>query len=87
MNYLIARLDGQVVASAFAYATEDMVGVYGISTLPQFRRRGFGTTLVRAAVALCPDLPVSVYPDPPSVSMYTSSNFTRAKEIAVWRRN
>jgi GNAT superfamily N-acetyltransferase len=86
MHYLNARLGGQVVASTGAYATEDMLGIYGISTLPPFRRRGYGTALVHAAVALRPDLPVSVYPDPPSVPMYTCWGFTRAKEIAVWRK-
>jgi hypothetical protein len=41
--------------------------------------------LVHAAVALRPDLPTSVHPDPPSVPMYTCWNFSRAKEIASWR--
>ncbi len=85
MYYLNARLGGQVVASTSAYATEDMLGIYGISTLPAFRRRGYGTALVHAAVALRPDLPASVHPDPPSVPMYTSWGFTRANEIAAWQ--
>jgi GNAT superfamily N-acetyltransferase len=86
VHYLNARLDGRVVASTIAHATEDMLGIYGISTLPGFRRRGYGTALVRAAVALRPDLTASVHPDPPSVPMYTPWGFTPAGEIAVWRR-
>ena len=85
MCYLNARLDGQVVASTIAYATADMLGIYGISTLPAFRRCGYGTALVHAAVALRPDLPASVHPDPPSVPMYSCWGFTPAGEIAVWR--
>ncbi len=84
--YLNARLDGQVVASTIAYATEDMLSIYTISTLPPFRRRGYGTALVHAAVALRPDLSASVYPDPPSVPMYTCWGFTRANEVAAWRK-
>ncbi len=86
MYYLNARLAGQVVASTIAYATDDMLGIYGISTLCQFRRRGYGTALVHAAVALRPDLPASVHPDPPSVPMYTCWGFVRAREIAAWRK-
>ena len=86
MHYLNARLGGQVVASSIAYATADMLGIYGISTLPAFRRRGYGTALVHAAVALRPDLPASVHPDPPSVPMYTGWGFNRAKELGIWRK-
>ena len=80
------RVAGKVVAGTIAYATEDMVGIYAISVLAPFRRRGYGTALVHAAVALRPDLPVSVYPDPPSVPMYTRWGFSRAEEIACWLR-
>lgn len=86
MYYLNARLAGQVVASTIAYATDDMLGIYGMSTLPAFRRRGYGTALVHAVVALRPDLPVSVHPDPLSVPMYTCWRFAPAGEIASWGR-
>jgi GNAT superfamily N-acetyltransferase len=86
MYYLVARLDGQVVASTIAYVTDDMVGIYGLSTLPRFRRRGYATALVRASVALRPDLPVSVYPDPETVPIYTGMGFVRGGDIAVWQK-
>ena len=85
MYYLNARLGDEVVASTSAYATEDLLGIYGISTLPAFRRRGLGTALVHAAVALRPDLPTSVHPEPSSLPMYTGWGFVRAGEIAAWR--
>ncbi|MCC6456020.1 MAG: GNAT family N-acetyltransferase [Caldilineaceae bacterium] len=86
MYYLNARLDGQVVAGVIIHATEDMVGIYGISTLPKFRRRGYASALVRASLALRPELPVSVFPDPVSVPIYTDVGFVAAGEIAIWRR-
>lgn len=86
MHYLIARLDGRVVASTIAYATTDMLGIYGISTVPDFRRRGYATTLVRAAVSLRSDLPVSVQPDPESVRIYTDTGFVPAGQVAAWHK-
>lgn len=86
MHYLLARLDGRVVASTIAYATADMLGIYGISTLPEFRRRGYATALVRAVVSLRPDLPVSVQFRPESARIYTDSGFVRAGQIAVWHK-
>ena len=86
MFYLNARLGGEVVAGTIGYVAENMLSIYAISVLPAFRRRGYGTLLVHAAVALRPDLPVSVFPDPPSVPMYTPWGFSRADEIACWLR-
>lgn len=84
MTYLLARLDGQVVAGMIAYATANMLGIYAISTLPAFRRRGYATALVRAATSLQPDLPVSVQPRPPSARIYTDLGFVLAGQIAMW---
>lgn len=86
MRYLIARLNGRVVASTIAYATRDVLGIYGISTVPEYRRRGYATALVRATVSLRTDLPVSVQPDPESVAMYTNSDFVPAGQVAAWRK-
>lgn len=85
MVYLNARLDGQVVSSTIAYITDGMVGIYGLSTLPGFRRRGYARALVQASVALRPDCAASVYPDPPTVPIYTEIGFERGGTIAVWR--
>jgi hypothetical protein len=84
MYYLNARLNGQVVAGVILHATEDMVGIYGISTLPPYRRRGYAGALVRAGLALRPELPVSVFPDPVSLPIYTDVGFAAAGEIAIW---
>jgi len=86
MHYLIARLDDRVVASTIAYATKDVIGIYGISTLPEFRRRGYATALVREGISLRLDLPVSVQPDPDSVRIYTDSGFVPVGQVAAWHK-
>ncbi len=86
MHYLIGRFRGRPVASAIAYATPDMLGIYGISTLPKFRRRGYATALVRAAVCLRTDLTVSVQPTPESRRIYTDLGFVPAGQIAAWHK-
>lgn len=90
MFYLNARLGGEganeVVAGVIIYATADMLGVYGISTLPRFRRRGYASALMRAATALRPDLPMSVFPDPDTLPIYHRLGFTHAGEIGFWTR-
>ncbi len=85
MHYLMARVDGRVVASTIAHVTGDMLGIYGLSTLVGHRRRGYARALVHASVALRPDLAASVFPDPPSVPIYTDVAFRPAGEIAVWK--
>jgi hypothetical protein len=85
MYYLNARLDGKVAASVIIHASEDMTGVYGISTLIPYRRRGYASALMRAALALRPDLPMSVFPDPVSLPVYSMIGFERAGEIAIWQ--
>jgi GNAT superfamily N-acetyltransferase len=87
MDYLIGWLDGKVVTSVIIHATEDMLGIYGLSTLLQYRRRGYAAALIQAAVALHPELATSVHPDPPSVPIYTRIGFVAAGDLAMWRLN
>lgn len=86
MHYLMVRVDGRVVASSIVYITEDMLGIYGLSTIPGYRRRGYATSLVRASAALREDLPASVQPDPATVGMYAPLGFAPAGHIASWKR-
>ena len=85
MYYLNARREDEVVAGVIIHATEDVLGVYGISTLPRLRRRGYASALMRAATALRPDLPMAVFPDPDTLPIYQVLGFISAGEIGIWR--
>ena len=87
MYYLNARMEDKEVAGVIIHATADMLGVYGISTLPRWRRHGYASALMRAATALRPDLPMSVFPDPESLPIYSVLGFTPAGEIGFWLRD
>ncbi len=85
MVYLNARFDGRVVVSTIVHASDGIAGIYGLSTVPAFRRRGYATALVRTAVNLNPELPTCVLqPDPPSIPIYTGSGFVPARETRSW---
>jgi GNAT superfamily N-acetyltransferase len=47
----VAYVGGKVAAIAAMVAAADAIGVYSLATLPEFRRRGYGEALLRAASA------------------------------------
>jgi ribosomal protein S18 acetylase RimI-like enzyme len=55
LNLLVARRDGENVATAFGFDHDGDCGIYNVGTLEHARRRGIGTaltsTLVRDAIA------------------------------------
>lgn len=46
--YALARIDDTPAAIAYGVLERDTLGVYGVATLAQFRRRGASTALLRA---------------------------------------
>jgi N-acetylglutamate synthase len=49
-NYL-GYFGGKPVATSIRIRTGDVAGLYFVSTIPQFRRRGFGEAMTRRAIA------------------------------------
>jgi GNAT superfamily N-acetyltransferase len=47
---LLGEVDGQAVASSMAVVTDHLVGTYNVAVEAPFRRRGFGTAMVIAAI-------------------------------------
>ncbi|MEU4173349.1 GNAT family N-acetyltransferase [Streptomyces sp. NPDC026665] len=50
MTAYLGEVDGEPVATAFAVRVRDYVGVFNISTLPQFRRGGYGRAITAAVL-------------------------------------
>jgi GNAT superfamily N-acetyltransferase len=51
LAYLVGFCDGRPVATAMMYRVGPTACVAGVATLPEYRGRGFGTTVTAAAVA------------------------------------
>lgn len=47
---LLGEVEGEAVASSMAVVTDDLVGIYNVAVEIPFRRRGFGTAMVWAAI-------------------------------------
>ena len=84
IHYVVGHLGDDVVVSGVTYASADMVGIYGISTPPEFRRRGYGRFLVEHFMGAHAGSSLGVWPDPVYVSIYTDSGFLIGGEIAAW---
>ncbi len=48
---VLARIDGEAVATAMTVMTADAIGIYAVSTLPEHRGKGLGAAVTWAAVA------------------------------------
>jgi hypothetical protein len=85
MTMLMGRVDGRVVSAAMSYRVDDLVGIYGVTTLPSARRRGYGSALTAALVD--PDAHASLSPSPMAEGMYRQLGFERVGELTMWRAN
>jgi len=86
MRYLAGRADGRIVTSAIAYVGNDVVGIYAVSTLPAYRRRGYGKAITRAAAMSAPELGVTISPDVVARGIDTELGFRKIAEYTPWLR-
>ena len=81
----MGRVDGDVVSVSMAYVSDEIVGVYGVATLPEYRRRGYAQALTRAAVQSGLGLPALLQPSPMAESMYERMGFYEIGRLQMWR--
>lgn len=86
MLMFLGRVDGRPVAAAMGYRTEDVVGVFGVTTVASARGRGYGSALTRAAMATETGLPSILAPSEEGASMYRRLGFEQVGELSIWVR-
>ena len=84
MRYFVVSVAGRVVTSAIAYVGDDIVGIYGVSTLPEYRRRGYGKAITWAAAMSAPELDVAVSPDEEARGIERELGFRKIAEYRAW---
>lgn len=82
----LGRVEGRAVAVAMAYAGERVTGVYGVATLPTYRRRGYGAALTWQATRVNPAVPAVLNPSALGLGMYQRMGFEQFAEFAFWVR-
>jgi GNAT superfamily N-acetyltransferase len=85
MTMLMGRVDGRAVSAAMSYRVDGMVGIYGVTTLPAARRRGYASALTAALID--PGAPASLSPSAMAEGMYGQLGFERVGELTMWQAN
>jgi ribosomal protein S18 acetylase RimI-like enzyme len=84
MQMFIGRVDGRGVAAAMGYRLDDVVGVFGVTTVASARRRGYGTAVTRAAMLTDTGLPAVLAPSDDAVNMYRRLGFEPVGALSIW---
>ena len=85
MRYYIGSVGGRAVSVSIGCVSGGVIGVYGVATVPDHRRRGYGTAMTQIALSAAPDLPAVLEPSPEGASMYRRMGFAEIGQIVHWR--
>ncbi len=81
------RVDGILASGVFLFEDPACVGVFTFFTLPAYRGRGLGSSVLRHALSHAPNLPLATNPSSMSRGIFERLNFQAAGERRIWVRN
>ena len=84
MQMFLARVDGRAVAAAMGYRTDNVVGVFGVTTVASARRRGYGSAVTRAAMLVDTGLPSILAPSTMGERLYRRLGFEHVGQLSIW---
>ncbi len=83
----LATLDGASAGFAWTSSHEGAVGVFGVGTVPELRRRGLGTAVTSFAIHDAPGVDLAwLQPTSMGRPLYASMGFEAVAEWRVWVR-
>lgn len=82
----LGRVDGAPVSAAMAFVEAGVVGIYGVTTVPRARRRGYAEALTAKALSVEPELPSVLQPSAEAEAIYRRMGYERFASFAVWSR-
>ena len=80
------RVGGDTVAVSMGFAEAGVLGIYGVTTLPEARGRGYGTALTRHTIEAVPALPAVLQPSTMAERLYARLGFRRFTSFRAWER-
>ena len=86
LTLFLARLDGQPVGTAIAAADDTVLNVAGVAVVRSARRRGIGTRLTLACLAVAPSVPAVLSSSEDGHAAYRALGFADVGPSALWWR-
>lgn len=84
MRYLSGRVDGRTVSVSIGCVRDGVAEVYGVATLLQHRRCGYGAAMTSACLQMVPTLQAVLQPSRQAQSMYRRMGFIETSETRDW---
>jgi GNAT superfamily N-acetyltransferase len=90
-QFLVGWWEGRAASVGHVLYTERLAGVYALTTLEEYRRRGFTRAVVAAALRAaaargCEGVTLQVYQGLPAEKVYAALGFSVAFDAEVWTR-
>ena len=86
LTYIVGRVDGKVVTTANPGISDGVNGIFGIATIPEYRRRGYGRAITWAAIEVAPHLPAVLGPSEMAEPLYRDMGFRDFTSFRMWHR-
>jgi GNAT superfamily N-acetyltransferase len=87
LDLWLGLVDGRPVAVSMGFREAGVLGIYGVSTIPSMRRRGFATAMTSQVLTRAPGMPAVLQPSTMAEPMYRRLGFRRFGAFRSWARD